>query len=65
LVRGNAGQHLIDMLTTSGIAGLAAGTAGSGTAHQVSPFRGGDGGTRLSDNGKTPSGYLIPRGVSR
>ena len=34
------GQHLLDVLTASGVAGLAAGAAGGGTAHEVSPFRG-------------------------
>ena len=29
------GQHLLDVLTASGVAGLAAGAAGDGTAHEV------------------------------
>ena len=36
----HTGQHLLDVLTASGVAGLAAGAAGGGTAHGVSPFRG-------------------------
>ena len=40
LLRWYTGQHLINVLTASGVAGLAAGAAGGGTAHEVSPFRG-------------------------
>jgi hypothetical protein len=43
LLQGYAGQHLIDVLTASGVAGLAAGTARGGTAHEVLSFRGVDG----------------------
>jgi hypothetical protein len=35
LLRWYAGQHLINVLTASGVAGLAAGTADAGTAHGV------------------------------